>query len=97
MKIQIKILKTIGLAKEGTGERAHHGGRGVKPLETIKTMKKPMPICLSLGYWYDQNKEKIVIFGAIELDEQGKPIKGTEGSEQEILKKCVKDIHFRDA
>jgi len=61
------------------------------------TMKKPMPICLSTGYWYDQNKEKILIYGAIELDKEGNPIKGTEGSEQEILKKCVKKVHFLDA
>lgn len=60
------------------------------------TMKKPMPICLSIGYWYGKNKEKIVIYGAIELDENKKPIKGTEGSEQEILKKCIKDIIFTD-
>lgn len=61
------------------------------------TMKKPMPICRSLGWWYAKNKEKILIYGAIEEDEQGNPIKGTEGSEQEILKKCVKKVHFLDA
>ncbi len=61
------------------------------------TMKKPMPVCLSIGYWYDQNKEKILIYGAIELDKEGNPIKGTEGSEQEILKKCVEKVHFIDA
>ena len=62
-----------------------------------ETMKKPMPICRSIGYWYDKNKEKILIYGAIEEDEQGNPIKGTEGSEQEILKKCVKKVEFLDA
>jgi hypothetical protein len=61
------------------------------------TMKKSMPLCLSMGYWYDQNKEKILIYGAIELDKEGNPIKGTEGSEQEILKKCVEKVHFLDA
>jgi hypothetical protein len=62
-----------------------------------ETMKKPMPIARSIGYWYDQNKEKILIYGAIEEDEQGNPIEGTEGSEQEILKKCVKKVEFIDA
>jgi len=62
-----------------------------------ETMKRPMPICKSTGWWYDQNKEKILIFGAIELDKHGNAIKGTEGSEQEFLRKCVTSIEFIDA
>jgi hypothetical protein len=30
----------------------------------------------------------------VELDKDGNPIKGTEGSEQEILKKCVEKVHY---
>ena len=56
-----------------------------------------MPLCKSTGWWYDQNKEKILIFGAIELDKHGNAIKGTEGSEQEFLRKCVTSIEFIDA
>jgi hypothetical protein len=64
---------------------------------SAETMKRPMPVCKSVGWWYAQNKQKILIYGAIELDKEGNPIKGTEGSEQEILKKCVEKVHFLDA
>ena len=90
-KPQKKPLQLVEITWVDSGRASGEWGNA------SETMKKSMPLCKSTGWWYDQNKEKILIYGAIELDKQGEPIKGTEGSEQEFLKKCVTQIEFIDA
>jgi len=54
-------------------------------------VNKPMTRCVSVGWIYHEDDEKIILFSAYCLDNDSY-LDGNEGSLQLISRKCIEDI-----
>jgi|TARA_A100001391_G_C5053868_1_gene274183 hypothetical protein len=63
-------------------------------IEAKSYVKKPMPICLTVGWLYKKTKDKTILFSSYSLedDEFADYKDGNEGTIQVIYNKCIIDI-----